>query len=473
MRRTWVCCPPNGRGTGECLRASARRKGRGFPAGSVRRRRTVDTEHRRDVLAKEACFANRSGGNRFRRLRRFLYTPEPDALFPKRPSPVRIIFERNPCTDQKNVLHLHTDSRSSGFAVETVDVAQSVRVTDMAKGFATLENGGVYQDNSCIDKIMFKDHEVLKHKNTRKNVYSSASAYMITDCMKDAVKNGTGKNAQVKGQIIAGKTGTTNDYKDAWFCGYSRYYTTSVWVGCDDSKPMDNLTGSSYPSKIFSDYMTKVHKGKIKKDFKMPNTVYRKDGDLFSKDIDDTLHETVLENILKEQIKKAENAVEDFEAFTITDGESAYLLDDKYQKVCTAIEKVDDSTQKAKFRQRIEDHYDNLLEEQKKWKDAMETYVTQKEQQRIAENEKAEKEAVQKRQVYEQQQNIKLVKSYISRLDVMDTYDDTAEDIITKLQEALKKCEDYDTYDELNQKAEQAIERVRNLNSDTTTTESN
>ena len=130
MRRTWVCCPPNGRGTGECRRATVRRMGRSFPAGSVRRRRTVDTEHRRDVLAKEACFANRSGGNRFRRLHGFLYTPEPGALFPKRPSPVRIIFGRNPCTDQKNVLHLHTDSRSSGFAVETVDVAQSVRVTD-------------------------------------------------------------------------------------------------------------------------------------------------------------------------------------------------------------------------------------------------------------------------------------------------------------------------------------------------------
>ena len=130
MRRTWVCCPPNGRGTGECRRATVRRMGRSFPAGSVRRRRTVDTEHRRDVLAKEACFANRSGGNRFRRLRGFLYAPEPDALFPKRLSPVRIIFGRNPCTDQKNVLHLHTDSRSSGFAVETVDVAQSVRVTD-------------------------------------------------------------------------------------------------------------------------------------------------------------------------------------------------------------------------------------------------------------------------------------------------------------------------------------------------------
>ncbi len=168
-------------------------------------------------------------------------------------------------------------------------------------------------------------------------------------------------------------------------------FYTSVWVGCDDPKPMEGLTGSAYPSKIFSDYMTKVHKGKAKKDFEMPDTVYQKDGDLFSKDIDDTLHETVLENLLKEQIKKAEKAVEDFEAFTITDGESAYLLDDKYQKVCAVVEKVDDSTEKAKFRQRVEDHYDVLLEEQKKWKDAMETYETQREQQRIAENEKAEK----------------------------------------------------------------------------------
>lgn len=346
-----------------------------------------------------------------------------------------------------------------------------VRVVDMAKGFATLENGGVYQDNSCIDRMTFKNEKILTHNKLKKSVYSSASAYMITDCMKDAVKEGTGKNAQVKGQIIAGKTGTTNDSKDAWFCGYSKYYTTSVWVGCDDPKPMEDLTGSSYPSKIFADYMTKVHKGKIKKDFEMPDTVYQKDGDLFSKDIDDTLHETVLENLLKEQIKRAEKAVEDFEAFTITDGESAYLLDDKYQKVCAIVEKVDDSAEKAKFRQRVEDHYDVLLEEQKKWKDAMETYETQKEQQRIAENEKAEKEAEQQRQAYEQEQNIKLVESYISRLDARDAYDDTTEDIIQKLQDALKKCEDYDTYEELEQKAEQAIERVRGLNSSTESTE--
>lgn len=347
-----------------------------------------------------------------------------------------------------------------------------VRVVDMAKGFATLENGGVYQDNSCIDHMTFKNEKILMHNKLKKSVYSSASAYMITDCMKDAVKEGTGKNAQVKGQIIAGKTGTTNDSKDAWFCGYSKYYTTSVWVGCDDPKPMEGLTGSAYPSKIFSDYMTKVHKGKEKKDFEMPDTVYRKDGDLFSKDIDDTLHETVLENLLKEQIKKAEKAVEDFEAFTITDGESAYLLDDKYQKVCVAVEKVDDSTEKAKFRQRVEDHYDVLLEEQKKWKDAMETYETQKEQQRLAENEKAEKEAEHQRQIYEQEQNIKLVKSYIARLDARDAYDDTTEDIIQKLQDALKKCEDYDIYEELQQKAEQAIERVRGLSNNTESTQS-
>lgn len=158
MRRTWVCCPPNGRGTGECRRASVRRKGRGFSAGGVRRRRTVDTEHRRDVLAKEACFANRSVGNRFRRLRGFLYTPEPDALFPKRPSPVRIIFGRNPCTDQKNVLHLHTDSRSSGFAVETVDVAQSVRVTDCGsegRGFETHLPPSILKESRLFVRLFF------------------------------------------------------------------------------------------------------------------------------------------------------------------------------------------------------------------------------------------------------------------------------------------------------------------------------
>lgn len=59
----------------------------------------------------------------------------------------------------------------------------------------------------------------------------------------------------------AGKTGTTNDHKDGWFVGFTRYYTTSVWVGCDYPKEIKDLSGSSYPGKIWYQFMSRIHKG--------------------------------------------------------------------------------------------------------------------------------------------------------------------------------------------------------------------
>lgn len=65
-------------------------------------------------------------------------------------------------------------------------------------------------------------------------------------------------------QYYAGKTGTTNDNKDAWFCGYSKYYTTAVWAGCDTPRSVDGLKGSSYPASIWMDFMSDIHKDKKK-----------------------------------------------------------------------------------------------------------------------------------------------------------------------------------------------------------------
>ena len=65
----------------------------------------------------------------------------------------------------------------------------------------------------------------------------------------------------------AGKTGTTNDNKDGWFVGYTRYYTTSVWVGYDLPKKLDGLSGASYPGSIWQTYMTKIHEGLEPQDF--------------------------------------------------------------------------------------------------------------------------------------------------------------------------------------------------------------
>lgn len=71
-----------------------------------------------------------------------------------------------------------------------------------------------------------------------------------------AVENGTGRRAQIDGHMIAGKTGTTNDFRDAWFVGYAPDRVTAVWIGNDENGPMAKVTGGSIPAEIFKDAMT-------------------------------------------------------------------------------------------------------------------------------------------------------------------------------------------------------------------------
>ena len=72
----------------------------------------------------------------------------------------------------------------------------------------------------------------------------------------EAVERGTGRNARIEGHMIAGKTGTTNDFRDAWFVGYAPDRVTAVWVGDDENAAMDKVTGGSLPARIFKDAMT-------------------------------------------------------------------------------------------------------------------------------------------------------------------------------------------------------------------------
>lgn len=75
--------------------------------------------------------------------------------------------------------------------------------------------------------------------------------------MIQTVENGTGRRARVSGRQVGGKTGTTNDYRDAWFIGYAPDIVTAVWVGNDDNTPMLRVTGGTIPAEIFGDYMAK------------------------------------------------------------------------------------------------------------------------------------------------------------------------------------------------------------------------
>jgi len=74
------------------------------------------------------------------------------------------------------------------------------------------------------------------------------------------VERGTGRRARIAGRDVAGKTGTTNDYRDAWFIGYVPDMVTGVWVGSDDNTSMSRVTGGSIPAQVWQDIMGEVVK---------------------------------------------------------------------------------------------------------------------------------------------------------------------------------------------------------------------
>lgn len=131
---------------------------------------------------------------------------------------------------------------------------------EMASGYATLENNGVFRTSSCIEKIMDSNGNVIvDNVGTTKQVYSEETAKEMTDILKGVLTRGTGVKRRLKHMTAAAKTGTTNDNKDGWFVGYTSYYTTAVWVGFDIPQELEDLSGSTYPGQIWNTYMEDIH----------------------------------------------------------------------------------------------------------------------------------------------------------------------------------------------------------------------
>ena len=80
---------------------------------------------------------------------------------------------------------------------------------------------------------------------------------MIHELLSDVIRSGTGKSAFIENDA-AGKTGTSQDYRDAWFIGYSGNLIAGIWLGRDDSKSMAKVTGGGLPAEIWSNFMQKA-----------------------------------------------------------------------------------------------------------------------------------------------------------------------------------------------------------------------
>ncbi len=103
--------------------------------------------------------------------------------------------------------------------------------------------------NILYQRIGHGPGRVISHKHVKE----------MNRMMSSVIVNGTGKRANFPGQVIAGKTGTSQNFRDAWFLGYTPYYTMGVWVGNDDNSNMKSVTGGSVPARIWNYVMKRIH----------------------------------------------------------------------------------------------------------------------------------------------------------------------------------------------------------------------
>lgn len=145
-------------------------------------------------------------------------------------------------------------------------MSRGVSALELASAYAALANKGVFREASCILKIEAPDgglvlgegyHEVFGEER----IYTEEASKMMTACLINVMKNGTGRRGRLSTMPCAGKTGTTNDTKDLWFAGYTKYYTTAIWVGYDLPRSLISLPYGINPLSIWKTYMEEVHKG--------------------------------------------------------------------------------------------------------------------------------------------------------------------------------------------------------------------
>ncbi|MGD9638656.1 MAG: transglycosylase domain-containing protein [Alphaproteobacteria bacterium] len=138
--------------------------------------------------------------------------------------------------------------------------ANGTNLWDMTKAYSVFANDGLKVEPYGINEVYSREgFNLFKHKyNAPKRVVPKIEIDDLDLMLKKAVEKGTGKRAKLKNAAARGKTGTTQNNRDAWFIGYASDYICGVWVGNVDDSPMKNVTGGNLPAQIFKEIMDKV-----------------------------------------------------------------------------------------------------------------------------------------------------------------------------------------------------------------------
>jgi penicillin-binding protein 1B len=142
---------------------------------------------------------------------------------------------------------------------------------EMAQAFTLFPNGGVIQPLTAVARVVSGKDVVKPTAQSGPRVARATSAYLVTDMMRGVLNEGTGYGARAAGFTLdaAGKTGTTNDLRDAWFVGFTPELLTVVWVGLDDNQPL-GLSGAQAALPIWTAFMLKALAGHPNISFHVP-----------------------------------------------------------------------------------------------------------------------------------------------------------------------------------------------------------
>lgn len=155
--------------------------------------------------------------------------------------------------------------------------ASESTLINMVRGYGAFGNQGLMMEPMFVDKILDRDGNLVEENLPRaKEVMRADIAYLMTDVLQGVIQHGTAIKARVLKRPIAGKTGTTNDYTDAWFIGYTPSMICGVWVGYDEKKTIGNHeTGAEAALPIWIDFMQKALGGKPVEEFQATGNIVR------------------------------------------------------------------------------------------------------------------------------------------------------------------------------------------------------
>ena len=153
-------------------------------------------------------------------------------------------------------------------------ITKGVSNLELTAAYAAIANNGTYIKPVFYTKILDSEGNVIIDNTPEKTtVIKPSTAYLLTSAMEDVVKKGTGKRLKLNNMPVAGKTGTTDNYKNLWFAGYTPYYTCAVWAGYDDNTVLPSGTARTYQQTLWRTIMQRIHNDLPSKEFEMPSTV--------------------------------------------------------------------------------------------------------------------------------------------------------------------------------------------------------